>query len=1131
MKTPVFFDPSGKRNKATLTGVIALAALAALLFLGLILSIIFVPVPRALDLHMDSAHPMRWAFNTHTPSGIHRLKVRAGQAAAPQKIVAFYVPWDDGSRAAFESHVNDMDVVVGAFANVGGPQHTYTYQPDYRFQKVRAQAKKPPALLTMVQNTWKGAFEREDTHRLLSRPAARARLLAQVEDTLVREKSAGVVFDFENLEPSALRPYQAFLREARKTLGAKGYIVSATVPVDDPAWDLKAFASVTDKLILMIYDQHSMVDKAGPIAAQDWFATHLTDALRHVPADKAIIGIGNYAYDWSKNGTTVLTVGDAWLIAHDSDALPQFDPASGNSGFAYQDNGVEHEVWMLDAVSAWNQLLSVNATNSWGVALWRLGSEDPGIWNAFARFRGQGTPDLTTLKPAGNVDVEGAGEVLRIAATPTLGHRNVTFDAQRVAQNQTYQSLPTPYVVRRTGFRPGQIALTFDDGPDPKWTPKILKILKDEHVPATFFVIGEKALGHPFLLKEMVAQGHELGNHTYTHPNMANIPSEWAKVELNSTQRVVEAYTGRSLRWVRAPYFGDAEPTTENELSPALLAQTLGYTSVGLHVDSEDWQRPGAKAIYDNVMKAVHDGAASAASQACRDDLNNCRSGQIVLMHDSGGDREQTVQALPRLIRALKAEGYSFTTVSGLTGLPAAQAMPALSGADLAEVRFDVGLFMLLAWGAIALQVLFIVAIVLGLIRALTLSVMAIWADYSGHMDPPQDLPDGDIADWVRTRRVSVIIPAYNEARVIEASVRRVLGSEDIDLEIIVVDDGSKDETSSIVARAFADVPRVTLITQPNAGKAAAVNNGLARASGEIIIALDADTQFEPQTIARLVRWFVRPEIGAVAGNAKVGNRFNFVTRWQGVEYVTAQNLERSALATFGAMMVVPGAVGAWRRSALEEVGGYPHDTLAEDQDLTIAVQRRGWQVAYDQDAVAWTEAPESFKALIKQRFRWAFGTLQCLWKHRGILKTGKPSGLAFIGIPQAWLFQIGFSVISPLIDLALIVNIVATAWNVSQHGLSQTDGSLERMLIYWVVFVVIDALCGAIAYALEPREKSYPVFWLLSQRFVYRQIMYYVVLKALASAIRGLTVGWGKLERSGRIGASGGKDAPQSAA
>jgi len=232
----------------------------------------------------------------------------------------------------------------------------------------------------------------------------------------------------------------------------------------------------------------------------------------------------------------------------------------------------------------------------------------------------------------------------------------------------------------------------------------------------------------------------------------------------------------------------------------------------------------------------------------------------------------------------------------------------------------------------------------------------------------------------------------------------------------------------------------------------------------------------------------------------------------------TAQNLERRALDRFDAITVVPGAVGAWRRAALDMVGGYPHDTLAEDQDLTIAIQRRGWLIEYDVDAVAWTEAPESFGALAKQRFRWAFGTLQCLWKHRRILRDRHPAGLALVGIPQAWLFQIGFALISPLIDLALAVSIVSTFVRVQQHGWAQTQSDVIRMLFYWIAFTGIDAICGWIAYKLEPREKRFPVFLLLAQRFVYRQIMYSVVVRAVTAAVRGPWVGWGKLERSGRV-------------
>jgi peptidoglycan-N-acetylglucosamine deacetylase len=287
------------------------------------------------------------------------------------------------------------------------------------------------------------------------------------------------------------------------------------------------------------------------------------------------------------------------------------------------------------------------------------------------------------------------------------------------------------------------------------------------------------------------------------------------------------------------------------------------------------------------------------------------------------------------------------------------------------------------------------------------------------------------------------------------------------------------------------------------------------------VIALDADTQFEAKTIARLARWFVDPALGAVAGNAKVGNRVNMVTRWQALEYVTAQNLERRALAWLGAMTVVPGAVGAWRAETLRQAGGYPHDTLAEDQDLTIAIQRAGWKVRYDQSAIAWTEAPESFHALAKQRFRWAFGTLQCLWKHKHVLKSGRPRGLARIGLPQAALFQVGFAAISPVIDLALLVSIIDTGFTLHAHGWSESRTDIFMMLTYWLIFTVIDLLSGVTAFGLESREKWRLLWLMIPQRIGYRQVMYYVVLKALTQAVRGPSVGWGKLERSGRVAQS----------
>lgn len=1124
---PIFYDPTGRRKKMHFAGVVTLIVLAVVLFIGLIASILVVPVPKGLDLHLEypRPHASKMVVNHAVPR--HRpLSVRGGTSKVQQTVAGFYLTGDDASLVSLQKHVNNLDTVIPALATVSGTDNRFVYLADDPFTYTLQNAQHRPSVLILVQNLTQKGWQGANTARLVANPAARKKLIGQMIDMVTREKAQGVTLDFETLPGPALRNYLTFIKEARAGFAAKGYLLTMTAPVDDEEWNLKAFAAAADKLFLMIYDQHSMIDAPGPVAAQSWFNERLSYALKSVPPGKAIVCIGNYGYDWyphAEPGTKAdaMTVAEAWRVARESSAPLQFDPVSGNVHFFYDEEGVHHEVWMLDAVSAWNQLLTISDSNVSGVGLWRLGSEDPGIWRAFRDYQTSVVPDLDKLTALGDNQVYGNGEIVYIENTPQTGSRTVTFDKARVAQNEVYQTLPTPYIVRRAGYKPGKLVLTFDDGPDARWTPQILKILEREKVPATFFVIGEKAISHPALLQRMVRDGDEIGNHSYTHPDMSKIPDWQIRFELNSTQRVVEAYTGRSMRLLRAPYFGDAEPTTNDELQPALVAQQLGYTNVGLHVDSEDWTKPGVDKIIQNTLDGVHEGTESEQSDVCHETPDDCRSRQVILMHDSGGLRTETIKALPTIIRTLKAEGYQFVGVGDLVGLPHDQVMPRLSGPDLVEVRFDVGIFVFMAWVAAALKWLFIIAIVLGIGRALLLSGLAIYAALSNHMEPPgDDKPEEAkaVAKFVNGSFVSVLIPAYNEARVIENSVHRVLASVGVAMEVIVIDDGSKDETSAIVTRVFGKDPRVRLITQANAGKANAVNNGIAASRGDIIIALDADTQFEKETIARLVRWFIRPEIGAVAGNAKVGNRFNWVTRWQAVEYVTSQNLERSALAMFGAMMVVPGAVGAWRRSALAEVGNYPHNTLAEDQDLTIGIQRKGWKVAYDQDAVAWTEAPESFGALMKQRFRWAFGTLQCLWKHRPVFRSGKPAGLAWIGVPQAWLFQIGFSVISPLIDFALVVNIIGTIVQVSQHGWAQSSGDLGRMTLYWFAFLAIDAICGGIAYGLEPREKRYPVFWLLSQRFVYRQIMYYVVLKALLSAWRGLNVGWGKLERSGRL-------------
>lgn len=1095
MSAPVFFDPTGRRSRVsrrTLTVLLAAVLLAAVAF-----ATTLIMVPRTPDLRLPLPHPH--AAAARGDRRLHGLSAwlprHAGKAAGTPLSIGFYMPGDDASLASLRRNGGALDWVAPALVGVAGPQHRVTVTRDDAFDRTMAALPHAPGVLPMVQNYGGTAWDGAGTAALLADPVQRGTLVRRLAALVAARHAAGLVMDFEALPASAMQPYLAFLRRLHAAM-PRGAILAVTVPAEDAQWPLAALAQIADKVIFMAYDQHWEGGSAGPIAAQDWFVRQVEAARRTIPVDRLVVALGSYAYDWHGDDTDALSIEDAWLAAHDSAATPVFDPASGNAGFAYDEGGRRHTIWMLDAAVSWNEMQVLRRLGIADIALWRLGTEDQGFWDDLAAMSGTTLPDLSHPRASLITDVEGSGEILRITATPTVGARTVRMDARQIIRDEHYDALPTPYVVRRAGGSdPRMLALTFDDGPDATWTPRILDELEAAHVPATFFVIGENALAHPRILDRIVADGDEIGNHSYTHPNMARLGPRGTALELNTTQRLVQAYTGRSTTLFRAPYFGDAEPTTTDELEPALLAQRAGYTVVGLHVDPNDWQRPGTDAIVRQVLDQVH--AATAAN-----------TGNVILLHDGGGDRAQTVAALPRLIAALQSQGYRFVTASQLVGVSRAQAMPRVTGGDLWAVRTDVAVFVVLAGLAAILSWLFYLAISLGIARAVIMAGLAWLQARHRRPEPP-----------VFTPAVSVVIPAFNEERVIVASVQRVLASDYPGLQVIVVDDGSRDATSARVRDAFADDPRVRLLTLENGGKAAALNTALRGADGEVVIALDADTQFEPETIRRLARWFADPRIGAVAGDARVGNRVNLVTRWQAVEYITAQNLERRALAGFDAMTVVPGAVGAWRRVALDAVGGYPVDTLAEDQDLTIAIQRAGWRVTYEPEAVAWTEAPETFRALARQRFRWAFGTLQCLWKHRGVLRRRSPSGLALVGLPQAWLFQIAFAAISPLIDLALLLSIVGTALRVSQHGSAQTSGDVGTMALYWAAFTAIDVACGWIGYRLDARGLRFPALLLIAQRLIYRQIMYGVVLRAITAAIGGWTVGWGKLERTGRVG------------
>ena len=1108
----IFHDPTGKRERrAKLALGVVVSAIAAVVA-GFVATLAFAPrLPDAplkdphvlTSLHQESvrrARPVKSWRRVPRPQ-VSKSKAAPGGAAARPLSVGFYVAWDEDSRESLRRNIDKLDVVSPQWVAIRGSKGDIALVDDPEGTARIANAPNHPAVLPLVHNSANAAFDGPLADALLADPAARAKLIGNLVALAAQHGYGGYVFDFEALSAKGLAAYPKFLGEARAAFRGTGREVWVTAPFDEEGWPLKRLEQAADTLVLMAYDQHYALGDPGPNAGQDWYEAELAKRFARLDPARTVLALGAYGYDWTlnKDGSRAsgapATFHEAMRNAQDAGATIRMDDDALNPTYQYaDDNGDDHVVWFLDAVTLFNEVKVSDPWKPRGYGLWRMGMEDPGVWSLLGKPYGQAsTGGLTTLANGQGVDFDGGGEVLRIAALPTPGKRSLEFDPDTgLVSGETYDVIPSSYVIERYGQRKGLVALTFDDGPDGRWTPRILDILKKKHAPATFFVIGQNMQKRPDLVEREVAEGHDVGGHSWTHPNIAETPLPQVTVELNATQRLFEVLTGRSMRLFRPPFFGDAEPSTPHEVAPLVIAQTLGYMTVGLRIDPDDWQKPSPQEIIDRTLDRL--------------DNPGARPGQVVLLHDAGGDRSRTVQALPGLIDAIRARGYRLVTVGELAGMTPQQVMPPTSrtALDLALDRLGFDFF---RWAQTAMTALFVAAIFLGVARLVFLASLALVHRFWAH-EAPADLHPATAP------LVSVLSPCFNEEQVIAASVARILESDWKNLEVLVLDDGSKDRTAQEVRDHFAGDPRVTLLSFENGGKARAVNRGLAVARGEYVVALDADTLFPPETIGRLARWFQDPDVGAVAGNAIVGNRLNIVTRWQALEYVTAQNLERRALSALGAVTVVPGAVGAWRKSVLDALGGYPADTLAEDQDLTIACQRAGWKVAFDPEARAYTEAPDTVGGLLKQRFRWSFGTLQCVWKHRRAMFNRKTPVLGFVALPQIWLFLIILAVAAPLVDLAVVWSLVSGLYGAVAHPVEWRPDDMLLGLSYWAIFIGVDLAAGALGMALEKRAPWADLPFLPVQRFGYRQLMYYVVVKSLVMAIRGGRVGWGKLER-----------------
>ena len=1155
----IFFDPQRKRWKR-LRRVLDLAAiLFTLVLTAFIFNILhtqhlpelLLPTPRHNFKALPDRSPLLRVRSKHlehrkTSRRPSEMTLNAGEGLR----AAYYVQDDAASYSSLKEHIHQIDMLFPQWLHVDSPSGTLmamsadnlreypviedgvVHDPDYSNKiKNLIQAAREDTEIFPHVNNYNPHTQSWDSHvgDVLADNDKSAALVSQLMRFLTAFPTyRGLSLDFEALPDGDDEAYLNFIQALYAQMHPRNLVLYVNMPAASDASDLKSIAANSDGIILMNYDQHEENSDPGPVAAQDWFVQNLIRVLKIVPKQKLICAIGNYGYDWTLSipnpkgrhhrkpevlDTEDLSVSEAWQEAADADADLDLDENFLNPHFEYidEDNNQRHVVWFLDGVTVLNEMRAARGLGLETFALWRLGEEDSSLWNIWDRpLAPDADNQLGSVQPGHDVDSEGVGDIIRVVGLPQSGKRTVTVDTDdnnprtRLIVDEHMDVYPQAYTVQEFGYHPKQVALSFDDGPDPRWTPKILDVLEREHATATFMIIGDEAAENVGLLKRIFRDGNEIGNHTWSHPDISEISNRQLDLEVKLTERLFEAKLGVQPLYFRPPYDIDEEPDTNDEAAPIVRVQQMGLTTIGNKIDTDDWNEHPRKTtaeIIDSVLSQLRTMKTKPQFQ-----------GSVILLHDGGGDRAVTVEALGPLIEALRAHGYSVVPVSELMGKTTAEVMPKLTFRQWLHTIPDSIAFSSVAIIEKFIFWVFFLGNILMSARFLIIGVLAIVDRFRG--------PARQAASTYNPR-VAVLVPAYNEEAVIARTIRSVLNSDYKNLHVIVIDDGSKDRTPDVAREAFAEeirVGQVQVLQKRNEGKAVALNYGLSFVKEEIYVGIDADTVIAPDAISRLIPHFQDPKIGAMAGNAKVGNRINLWTRWQALEYITSQNFERRALDLFHIVTVVPGAIGAWRTEPVRALGGYPPETVAEDADLTMHLIEEGYKVDYEDRALAFTEAPLDMKGLMRQRFRWSFGTLQAVWKHRAAFIRNRAMGL--FALPNIIVFQMLLPLVSPFIDILFVAGVINYFVDRYYHPEAASVASLEKLCVYFFAFLLIDFFTSSVAFSLERRHPaskgdSWLLFHVWLQRFAYRQVFSLVLAKTLLRALDGKPFNWDKLERT----------------
>jgi len=1003
---------------------------------------------------------------------------------------AFYVDWDPQAFFSLKRNISKLNLVLPEWLFLDPTGDSLIIRRDKRgYDVIKASGIK---VMPMLTNNLNGKWQGEILHRILNDKIKREKLINDLLAHILKEKFVGINIDLEELVEDDNQVLANFQKELYQKFHANGLMVTQDVMPFNEDYDYATLAKYNDYLFLMAYDQYTAETKPGPISDQKWIEAAVDQIAKKVPVQKIVLCIAAFGYDWPKGGIgTDVTYQQALTIAKESDGKIVYDNNSYNLHYNYWDDKDQpREVHFTDAATNFNTLRFTTEYGLGGTALWRMGSEDSRLWDFYhlpmnkAALQKFDFKEFSKVETNNDVDFMGDGEILDVLSSPTPGKIRTELDTSwMLISEQYYDTLPSMFVVKQIGSTTEKkLVLTFDDGPDPLYTRQILDILSKYKVVANFFIVGLEAEKNIPLVKRIFNEGHEIGNHTFTHPNMATVSKQRAILEMDATRLLIEAITGRSTIMFRAPFNADSHPEKMEELVPVALARTKNYLTIGENIDPEDWQAGevpnfNADTIFNRVVRMK--------------DLGN-----IILLHDAGGDRSATVEALPRIIEYFQKEGYQFTTVADLMGKTRDEVMPPVPNYKGNYIlRFNYFLAEAGYYISRIFYSLFLLFLVLGTIRLLITLIFSLLQRKKEKQNTFIQKNEYPL--------VSVIVPAYNEEVNAVSSLQNLLKCDYPNFNIVFVNDGSKDDTLANVTEAYQSNTIVTILDKPNGGKASALNYGINFTEADYVVCIDADTKLKSDAVSKLMRHFNNSEVGAVAGNVKVGNENNWITRWQSIEYTTSQNIDRKAFGYFNGIAVVPGAIGAFSKKAIEDAGGFTSDTLAEDADLTMRILRCGYIIKNENSAVAMTETPESLQQFMKQRFRWTFGVMQTFWKNRDALFNVNYKILGFIVLPDILLFKYIIPLFSPFADLLMIIGLLT--------------GSAREIGVYYALFMLVDIIVATIAFVFE-KEPLWKLLWLIPQRVIYRWLLLLVLFRTMRKAVKGELQHWGVLKRTGNV-------------